>query len=83
LGIALISYAGRLCWGFNADWDLLPDLDALVGAVSRSFDELLAAARKDEPAVQQRPVRRRVGPRTQLRVLRGEEDEATQGSARA
>jgi WS/DGAT/MGAT family acyltransferase len=81
LGIALISYAGRLCWGFNADWDLVPDLDALVAAVSRSFDELLAAARRDEPAVPKRRSRRRVTARTQLRVVRGDTDGATQGSA--
>ena len=26
LGIALLSYDGRLDWGFNADYDLVPDL---------------------------------------------------------
>ena len=26
LGIALMSYNGKLCWGFNADYDLIPDL---------------------------------------------------------
>ena len=44
LGIALFSYDGRLCWGFNADWDLVPDLHDFVAAVSDSFDELCRAA---------------------------------------
>ncbi len=44
LGIALFSYAGKLCWGFNADFDLLPDLAELVRRVAESFDELRAAA---------------------------------------
>jgi diacylglycerol O-acyltransferase / wax synthase len=44
LGIALFSYDGMLCWGFNADWDLMPDLHDFVSAVSDSFDELRRAA---------------------------------------
>jgi WS/DGAT/MGAT family acyltransferase len=40
LGVALFSYAGTLCWGFNADWDLLPDLHDFVGATEASFQEL-------------------------------------------
>ena len=30
IGIALFSYEGQLSWGFSADWDLIPDLHALV-----------------------------------------------------
>jgi WS/DGAT/MGAT family acyltransferase len=45
LGIALFSYAGALCWGFIADWDLVPDLHELVLAVDASFAELRAAPR--------------------------------------
>ena len=41
LGIALMSYDGKLCWGFNADYDLLPDLHSFVRATSEAFDELL------------------------------------------
>jgi len=44
LGIALLSYAGRLSWGLIADWQLVPDLDELAGAVERAFDELLDTA---------------------------------------
>jgi WS/DGAT/MGAT family acyltransferase len=40
LGIALMSYDGKLCWGFNADYDLVPDLGAFVACVSDSFEEL-------------------------------------------
>ena len=43
LNIALLSYDGRLFWGFNGDWDVLPDLRDLVGAIRASFDELLQA----------------------------------------
>jgi diacylglycerol O-acyltransferase len=44
LGIALFSYDGLLCWGFNADWDLVPDLSDFVAAISASFRELSDAA---------------------------------------
>ncbi len=44
LGIALFSYNGSLCFGVNADWDLLPDLHDLVAALDESFRELLDAA---------------------------------------
>lgn len=37
LGVALFSYDGRLHWGFNADWDALPDLHDLVAAVEREL----------------------------------------------
>ncbi len=40
LGIALFSYDGGLYWGFNADWDALPDLHDFVGAVEREFETL-------------------------------------------
>jgi len=41
LGIALFSNAGKLFWGFNADWDLIPDLHDFVTAIETSFAELL------------------------------------------
>ncbi len=44
LGIALISYNGRVCWGFNADPELVPDLDAFVDLVRRALDRLAGAA---------------------------------------
>jgi diacylglycerol O-acyltransferase / wax synthase len=44
LGVALFSYAGRLFWGFTAEWDLVPDLHEFVRAVESAFAELRAAA---------------------------------------
>jgi WS/DGAT/MGAT family acyltransferase len=40
LGIALMSYNGKLCWGFNGDYDLVPDLREFVAAIEASFREL-------------------------------------------
>ncbi len=40
LGIALFSYAEGLFWGFNADWDAVPDLHDLVSDVEREFEIL-------------------------------------------
>jgi hypothetical protein len=40
LGIALFSYDGGLFWGFDADWDVLPDLHDLVCAVEEEFEAL-------------------------------------------
>lgn len=56
-----ISYNERLCWGFNADSDRVPDLDAYVAAVNQAFLELadalgvktsgpIAALEEPEPA---------------------------------
>ena len=47
LGIALFSYDGRLFWGFNADWDAVPDLHDLVDAVDKEFRLLVSAAGLD------------------------------------
>jgi WS/DGAT/MGAT family acyltransferase len=44
LGIALFSYNGSLCWGFNADWDAGLDLGGFVAAVAGAFEELRAIA---------------------------------------
>ncbi len=62
LGVALFSYTGQLCWGFNADWDLVPDLADFVADVEASFRELLSAARGEKPVRRLRrvaPARRR------------------------
>ncbi|MBW2417292.1 MAG: wax ester/triacylglycerol synthase family O-acyltransferase [Deltaproteobacteria bacterium] len=44
LGIAVMSYDGRLFFGLNADFDLVPDLDFFGEALERSFEELRRAA---------------------------------------
>jgi WS/DGAT/MGAT family acyltransferase len=43
LGIALFSYDGQLFWGFNADYDLVPDAERLPGIVQRAFEEFAAS----------------------------------------
>jgi len=45
LGVVLFSYAGKLCWGFTGEWDLLPDLHDFVDDIEASFGEL-----RDAPA---------------------------------
>jgi WS/DGAT/MGAT family acyltransferase len=45
LGIALLSYNGKIHWGFNADWDVVPDLDLFVSDTKEALAELLRAAR--------------------------------------
>lgn len=47
LGIAAMSYDGRIFFGLNADFDLVPDLAFFAEALERSFDELRRVA---EPA---------------------------------
>jgi hypothetical protein len=44
LGIALLSCNGKLCWGLNADYDLVPDLQGIVEALKESFEDLKRAA---------------------------------------
>lgn len=44
LGIAVFSYYGRLFWGFNADFDEVPDLHDVVLGVQEEFEALRAAA---------------------------------------
>ena len=40
LGIALMSYNGKLCWGFNSDYELVPDLKDFVARIRSGFEEL-------------------------------------------
>jgi diacylglycerol O-acyltransferase len=44
LGIALMSYDGHLHWGFNADYDTLPDVHPFVEHVQSAYAELAALA---------------------------------------
>ena len=44
LGIAIMSYDGRLGFGLLGDYDAMPDLDAVAGDLERSIDELAGAA---------------------------------------
>ncbi len=42
--VAALSYAGGLHWGFNADWDALPDLHDFVESFDPAFAELTQLA---------------------------------------
>ena len=41
LTIAVFSYDGKLFWGFNADYFLVPDLEIFAGMVERAFQACL------------------------------------------
>jgi len=43
LGVALFSYEGKLCWGFNGDFELVPDLTSFVDDIAASFEGLRQA----------------------------------------
>ena len=45
LGIAVLSYDGRVFWGFNSDWDALPDVHNIVEGIREQFGELRSAAK--------------------------------------
>jgi len=44
LGIALMSYNGQICWGFNANPDVVPDLAGFVTLVRESMARVAADA---------------------------------------
>ena len=52
LGIALLSYDGKIGWGFNADYDLVPDLDQFVEDVRSSFAALQREATDADAAAE-------------------------------
>ena len=45
LGIAVVSYDGKVFWGFNSDWDALPDVHNVVEGIGTQFRELHETAR--------------------------------------
>jgi WS/DGAT/MGAT family acyltransferase len=49
LGVAVMSYDGRLFFGLNADFDLVGDLDRFVLALKDAFHALLHAAHNGKP----------------------------------
>jgi WS/DGAT/MGAT family acyltransferase len=61
LGIAIFSYLGNLHFGFNADWDLVPDLHDLVSDVETAFGELADVAGIERTMHQPPGPRRRLG----------------------
>ena len=44
VGIALMSYNGRVCWGFNADPDIVADIAVFTQLVSESMERVAEAA---------------------------------------
>ena len=46
LGIAVLSYDGKLCIGVNADFDRVADLDAFTALLAESMRDLVNAARR-------------------------------------
>lgn len=44
LGIALMSYDGKICWGFNANPDIIPDLADFAGFVRKTIEKVADAA---------------------------------------
>lgn len=63
LGIALFSYAGRLFWGLNADWDLVPDVEQFAQYLTDAFDDLLASAERAVPRTERHDARHNSAPR--------------------
>ena len=61
LVVGLFSYNGGLYWGFNADWEQIPDLHDFIIAIEDSFRELQHAAQAatSRPAVPVTRKRRR------------------------
>jgi hypothetical protein len=51
LGMAVLSYCGKLNWGLIADWDVVPDLGRLIRALEASFEELWTATATRASAV--------------------------------
>jgi len=49
ISVALFSYAGGLCFGFNSDWDKFPDLHDLVLATEQEFEKLRKAVAEPGP----------------------------------
>jgi WS/DGAT/MGAT family acyltransferase len=45
VGVAVLSYSDKLCWGLNTDRHVIPDRDALGSALAGAFDELVSAAK--------------------------------------
>ena len=49
VGVALMSYAGLVCWGVNSDPELVPDVDVFVKKLRVAFERVREAAVGDVP----------------------------------
>ena len=67
LGVAVMSYCGRLCFGLLADYDAIPDLGDIVDDFRAAMFELALAAettRQPESAEERHPAQTAVTPGT-------------------
>jgi len=55
LGVALLSYHGKIFWGFTADYDLVPDLWRFIEDIRSSSEELLRLSTAAPAAGDQAP----------------------------
>jgi diacylglycerol O-acyltransferase / wax synthase len=75
LGVAIVSYAGKLCLGFNADLERVPDLAAFADGTCDAFSEIAAAAGVElgrEPVNEVAPAKRAGRTRGPRKVRREE-----------
>ena len=49
LSVAVVSYNGKVYWGFNSDWDALPDVHNVVEGIGAQFRDLHRAAQSPAP----------------------------------
>lgn len=76
LGIALFSYNGNMYWGFNSDWDAMPDLHDFVDDLATELKALSeAAALLSPPSIE--------GPARQPRKPAGRKHGGRRGRRRA
>jgi WS/DGAT/MGAT family acyltransferase len=86
LGIALLSYDGKLCWGFNADYELMSDVRLFCDDVCVAFEELRRATvsrfmeRRTAPAIDEREIAVE-GPEAQAAALEEEKPLAAAAEA--
>ncbi len=59
LGIAIMSYDGKVFFGLLGDFDAMDDLDDFAGDVGMAIDELSAAAGVPPNGARRRPAKRR------------------------
>jgi diacylglycerol O-acyltransferase len=68
LGIAIMSYDGKLFFGLLGDYDAMADLDDFAGDLQAAIDELSAAAGVPSDGVRRRGGRRPASRRTKSRA---------------
>jgi WS/DGAT/MGAT family acyltransferase len=55
LAVALFSYDGKLCWGFNADAERIPDLGELAREIDAAYRDLATLALVERRPAEPRP----------------------------